>query len=303
MAAYDVDPVPSTSNKHLGWQTAGAGLVGLPWDSVNWSCAYDSVLTVLWNLFSDSPPEWSQNLAPGNELMAFVRSAFTTITAPAVQLVTFREQFRDLLHALAPVRFPRFGQEMTAVADILSMLLLSAVPFGNSSSVCPECATSSDVSIDACASYMWTVPSACWSAYCSGKASVSASEYIAALLDGCFTRPCLTCRAECHIRTTLFFPPPMIVIDAAGGSVSPQDQVMLTVTGQPYLMRLRGVIYHGANHFTARFLDHAGVVWYHDGASQTTGCVREERSVRGELPMETARSRGACHYIYVPSGN
>lgn len=32
-------------------------------------------------------------------------------------------------------------------------------------------------------------------------------------------------------------------------------------------LRLTGIVYAGGNHFTSRFIDEAGAIWYHDGMS------------------------------------
>ncbi|KAJ7448097.1 hypothetical protein FB451DRAFT_1054053 [Mycena latifolia] len=39
--------------------------------------------------------------------------------------------------------------------------------------------------------------------------------------------------------------------------------------------KLRGVIYGGQGHFTCRYLDQAGGVWFHDGISTGRICIRE----------------------------
>ncbi|KAI0367200.1 hypothetical protein BV20DRAFT_1000944 [Pilatotrama ljubarskyi] len=298
--AYDADRLPQVAK--LVPAVTCTLLVGLPWDSVNWSCAYDSALTILWNLFHDNSSDWFLTLAPGNEIMTFVRSTFATFSAPDVQLVAFREQFRDILYAAAPVRFPRYGQAVTAVADVLSVLFLSTVPFATSRCICRSCNTTTDVAIDACSSYVWSIPYTCWSAFYEGRTSISASEYVTALLDGCFTRPCSSCRKDTAICTMIFSLPPLIVIDAASGSVTPVTELPIIVAGHPHLMRLGGVIYHGSNHFTARFIDRSRSVWYHDGAASTANCVRERSlSHTDGLLMTTAEGRQACHYIYLPS--
>ncbi|KAJ7102042.1 hypothetical protein C8R44DRAFT_576793, partial [Mycena epipterygia] len=39
--------------------------------------------------------------------------------------------------------------------------------------------------------------------------------------------------------------------------------------------RLRGVIYGGQSHFTCRYVERDGEIWFHDGITTGRRCVRE----------------------------
>ncbi|KAJ7934892.1 hypothetical protein B0H13DRAFT_1591282, partial [Mycena leptocephala] len=39
--------------------------------------------------------------------------------------------------------------------------------------------------------------------------------------------------------------------------------------------RLRGIIYGGQGHFTCRFIDKAGDIWFHDGMVTGRNCLPE----------------------------
>ncbi|KAJ7611959.1 hypothetical protein B0H17DRAFT_906243, partial [Mycena rosella] len=41
-------------------------------------------------------------------------------------------------------------------------------------------------------------------------------------------------------------------------------------------MRLRGVIYGGQDHFTCRFFDQTGCMWFHDGITTGRQCIQED---------------------------
>ncbi|KAA1479973.1 hypothetical protein DENSPDRAFT_746363, partial [Dentipellis sp. KUC8613] len=61
--------------------------------------------------------------------------------------------------------------------------------------------------------------------------------------------------------------------------------------------KLKGVIYLGGNHFTARIVGNKGEVWYHDGIG-----TKHNSEYEGQLPnlkdMFTAKDRAACMMIY-----
>ena len=44
-------------------------------------------------------------------------------------------------------------------------------------------------------------------------------------------------------------------------------------------MRLRGIIYNGGAHFSARFISQEGRAWYHDGISTGRGCIDDGQLV------------------------
>ena len=50
---------------------------------------------------------------------------------------------------------------------------------------------------------------------------------------------------------------------------------MTVVDGQEVILRLRGIIYHGDNHFTSRIFSHTGKVWFHDGITTKASCIED----------------------------
>ncbi|KAJ7494059.1 hypothetical protein FB451DRAFT_1020317 [Mycena latifolia] len=50
--------------------------------------------------------------------------------------------------------------------------------------------------------------------------------------------------------------------------------IKLQCAGRLVALRLRGVIYHGADHFTSRTITSRGVMWFHDGITTHSTSVR-----------------------------
>ncbi|KAJ7617673.1 hypothetical protein DFH06DRAFT_1012334 [Mycena polygramma] len=65
-------------------------------------------------------------------------------------------------------------------------------------------------------------------------------------------------------------------------------------------MRLRGIIYGGGSHFTCRFIEQNGDMWYHDGITTGRRCVRHgNMSVfQGPLDLQKCRGSNAVALIY-----
>ncbi|KAJ6585941.1 hypothetical protein B0H19DRAFT_926818 [Mycena capillaripes] len=90
----------ATSNKII---TLYNGPKGLIWDGVNWSCAYDSLFTILISLWQEDNAQWTllfNNLHPLLGLWANAMAAY--IMYPEIP----RNQVRSILTLQDPYKFP-----------------------------------------------------------------------------------------------------------------------------------------------------------------------------------------------------
>jgi hypothetical protein len=53
------------------------------------------------------------------------------------------------------------------------------------------------------------------------------------------------------------------------------QKVKFVVNGEEVLLSLRGIIYHGDNHFTSRVFSSKGKVWFHDGITTKNKCIED----------------------------
>jgi hypothetical protein len=82
------------------------------------------------------------------------------------------------------------------------------------------------------------------------------------------------------------------------------SELNLLVDNDNFRYMLRGIIYYGLNHFTARIITAAGQVWFHDGI--TTGSSLEyDGTILTMLPQNLmhCRSKAAAVAIYSVVGN
>ncbi|EIW54750.1 uncharacterized protein TRAVEDRAFT_131722, partial [Trametes versicolor FP-101664 SS1] len=269
-------------------------------DASNWSCAYDSVLTIIWNMYVDYGELWLQSVAPDNQLMSVLRSAFPTVQADSHLLAALRDTVRDVLFALQPGRFPRVGPVTAAAADVMTFLFQRHSRFGSCISVCSGCSCEFDASPDICQSYFWAIPEVAWSAYYNGRTSISASEYVTCALQGVFSHRCARCLIETPIKITLHEVPPILIIECNSAAVYADAEIAVTVLHAQTTMRLGGIIYHGQNHFTIRYINKDRIVWYHDGASTQAVCVPQgPLQQMSDRELTSTNSRSACYYVYI----
>ncbi|KAF8871882.1 hypothetical protein BD779DRAFT_1451485 [Infundibulicybe gibba] len=71
----------------------------------------------------------------------------------------------------------------------------------------------------------------------------------------------------------------------------------LLVDGRQHSYALRGIVYHGDNHFTARVVTVEGRVWYHDGMVTGRELV-PEGILTSRIDLTSCQSRTAIVTVY-----
>ncbi len=79
--------------------------------------------------------------------------------------------------------------------------------------------------------------------------------------------PCPECMHA--MRKHIFYnnPPPLLIVEYPGSSIRTSHKIGFHTETGPVYLRLRGIVYHGGNHFTSRIISSDGTMWYHDGIS------------------------------------
>ncbi|KAK0502606.1 hypothetical protein EDD18DRAFT_1458732 [Armillaria luteobubalina] len=86
---------------------------------------------------------------------------------------------------------------------------------------------------------------------------------------------CKTCGSDLCTITTYNMAPPLFAIGVASMLVPPDHAIHLATSGGPAHYHIAGIVYYGASHFTARYFDADGTVWYNDGMVQARRASRE----------------------------
>ncbi|EIW52162.1 uncharacterized protein TRAVEDRAFT_135837 [Trametes versicolor FP-101664 SS1] len=274
----------------------------LVWDSNDWSCAYDSLLTVMINIFADFGPEWFSTVAPGNTYMDIIRPRLPPCLNEGGAGESMRDLLRDVLFTTHPDRFPRRGRTMMAVSDLLACLFYCPISFARSSLVCRSCTAESVHVVDVGRSYAWYLTPAAFRTNHPGQSSLTTSEYVECLLTTGIEIHCPTCRSLNKVTTTLTQAPPLLVLETSPVvTIRPEANLSLPVNDVMHTWRLTGAIYHGFDHFTSRYVDPAGSTWYHDGDITKNRCIRDIDILNNPVAGIAARGRNATHFVYTSS--
>lgn len=246
------------------------------WDSTNWSCAFDSVLTVLrfvwYGSFRSAPssPEYGGYLR-------MVFDSFSEVDRGDISLELCRFRLRERCWALDRDCFPKGprGSDLLSLMHVLCGYRTAAGVDATSTLTCDTCASKQS-------SGMFE---------CIGRYTVLRTDHSAGLdksVEGdlrSLELPCGycgSCGGTLHMDNEY---PPMINVqlsEQSTGEESVACSVSLSVALADHLYRLAAVIYwgRGDEHFSVRIRDDSGVWYAYDGmVNGGNVCVDQQLSI------------------------
>lgn len=271
---------------------------GLKWDSVNWSCAYDAVLSVLINavLSSRSSEVWKIAYSvPMTTLLSYTREA----TSHSLNWLQIRTDIRSHLHSVAPSLFP-YGPSYASAGDVMLRLVEDPYPFGLVERSCPSCGLTEEGS----PLTQLYIPIFGRHRQLITHAPFPDAAFIQATLTSHMAdnRSCIQCQSSVTVSLCFLRSPTFLLLEFQDVGSLPTcfnlaKHVDLVVSGHTCHWRLVGTIYIGSNHFTSRFIDSLGCSWYHDGQTTGLACLRESATTN----LREAMGRELTLAVYMVS--
>ena len=242
------------------------GPEGFIWDSENYSCAYDSLLTILLSIWSQDPVKWKGNFKDMNKVINVLATGFHHAKMNQGSLESARNKIRHLLHQRMPGLFP-YGQVGTAVGDLARHLFRSDTIVASAWQQCIECEDESNLHND-----LQT---------CVIQCDYERDCTISACLQKRFRerhprRRCAQCDGEIDNIMCFDFIPKVLVFAVSDVSVRVSKKISFHDNGSVVVFGLKGVVYFGDFHYTARVCTGRSV-WIHDGMVTGRGCTYEKK--------------------------
>ena len=289
--------------RNLLQQPRTADPIGTKWDGNDYSCAYDAFIAIVRQIWTENPDEWTTHLSEISQFMACLVDGFHATVNGHYSLETARNDTRNLLRHVQPYNYPPPGFGMTDITQLIKSMM-------------------------ACSS--WT--SYTWScAMCghtdqqpggaiSRHTAISLTETnITQHQNGIYISNALNSRINGHVpcppcsnssRTGMmsianpFNTPPQLMFTSiieTNRYILIDNSFILSTNNLNLKYMLKGVIYHGANHFVARIVDSQGWIWYHDGMVTGNTCQRimHLRDVPFPKWWNSCANRTASHVAYV----
>ena len=268
--------------------------LGTQWQ--NNSCAYDAIITILFNMWNDPIPESSTISFEDTHCIMFnalIQSFHTHESASQVESgsPTFSlEEIRDCFRR----RLARLSQEFTfgsytSIQSILEYLFRAEELVTTSEIFCPEghCEIGRN-SQSSTSNYQIII---------LGVAQIA----LQACMDNFsleLASKCMTCDTLLMKHTSFVQSPPLLVFDLSNGLVVSIEPILwILCDGNRVQYVLRGVIYFDNHHFTERIITSTGMVWYHDGIFTGRSLVYESQG----LTAITTQNAVMAFYIRSPA--
>jgi hypothetical protein len=264
---------------------------GCIWSAENWSCAYDSTLMTVLYAYMTLDAEIRLHWMAESPLNGILAHSFNTLLSSckklksATEIDAVREKLHDYLSNHDSIHFPRHGPHGAPAELIFTYLQRSN---SKAISLCYSCDSSIPCSPHIYVPLQQDLPTifctTFWNAWSSNalfhipnQTSASVQSWIDLALasrarhlqstpsDMPCDGPCLS---VCRSRMFLTGPPSMLVMEVIPDTcpkVIPSAKIFLPVRDGVLTYSIRGVIYLGQFHFTARMIHSDGNIWSYDG--------------------------------------
>ena len=240
-----------------------------------------------------------------NNIFAYTMNTFlnlpSTFQSTLTQYEQSRNNIRDVIHAHNNIAFPRFGEVVTDIGDLVSCMCALDTPLATTYISCTSC--NARVSSPNRLSNLLLHLSS--SIYDSVRAHPTVTSIFHHIFFPTRMHPCSMCSSPSsatRLRELQFSPSFLalqITPEASDHIIIERHVVLQFPGGRSLELSLQSLIYLGAAHFTCRFIDHNDRLWYHDGISTGKSCILEGESSHSQWPtLNHARGRKISILIY-----
>ncbi|KAJ7263011.1 hypothetical protein C8J57DRAFT_1070906 [Mycena rebaudengoi] len=274
----DLAVQPEVTKKRLvDPEVAGPGrspLHGFRWDSADFSCAYDSLFTIIYNIWAEDTVRRAPQLSTLSREMSVLVDGFEEMTSGSATLEEARDRVRRMVHVRDPVNFP-YGH-MNASVDLLTMLLMPDDECGTARTKCTRC----DYEL-------------------SGTVNTFGHQ-LTVSLSNALHRDQNAVPVRMLRSTSIIRVPQLLCLHIINKRIELDPTLRFNCQGQESVLQLRGIVYLGELHFTSRIVTSGGSIWYHDGITTRGSAVYEgEMSTLTSLSaLYSCRGREAVLAVY-----
>ncbi|KAF8809765.1 hypothetical protein BYT27DRAFT_7019149, partial [Phlegmacium glaucopus] len=222
------------------------------------SCAYDAVITILFNIWLENPvtvtEDWNEIQCNLLDLLTQCFHSHESMVDGSASSRRFSlDQIRDFMRRhLARISANFTFGSYASVHCIFEQFLCTQQPVLVADTICPNGHDTNRQQLSTC----------------NGEVVIFGQPVMS--LQACiddFTQTlgsrCHACDSNLSLKSKFVQTPPLLAFDLSNNFNSPYVDAELDVIGVQYF--LRGVIYFANQHFTEHIVTHSGLVWYHDG--------------------------------------
>ena len=197
--------------------------------------------------------------------MNILASGFHKANEGQMTLETARNKVRCLLHQRNPALFPN-GQVGTAISEMSEQLLRSDNIIASSWIHCTNCGHEYNLNRDLQTCVL----------QCPDQNSTTSACLQKHFQEHYPRRKCEHCDDNLNKVMRFGVIPEVLVFSISEPSIQVSKKVSFHNNGSLVVFGLKGVVYHGDFHYTARIFT-GGSVWFHDGMVSGRECIFEKR--------------------------
>jgi PIF1-like helicase/Helitron helicase-like domain at N-terminus len=230
--------------------------MGTQWQ--NNSCAYDAVITILFNIWLDNPitvtESWHEIQCELLDLlMQYFHSHESIVNESAPSRRFSLDQIREFMRQhLASISASFTFGSYASVHCIFEQLLCTQQPVIVSDTICSHGHDTNRQEL----------PTRNAEIVIFGQPNMSLQACIDNFTQSLGSK-CRICDSNLLLKSRFVQTPPLLAFDLSNNFTSPHINAELDVISVQYV--LRGVVYFANQHFTEHIITGSGMVWYHDG--------------------------------------
>ncbi|TFK67657.1 hypothetical protein BDN72DRAFT_770433 [Pluteus cervinus] len=230
--------------------------VGTTW--VNNSCAYDAIITVLYNLWKADPQYWTMafnSYQPANAYLVFLAQDFNSVFNLRMSLSSARDKLLNALCTDFPATFKHGA--FASVHQALDKLLISPWNIAHIVSYCIQCYVQPHMLFENTERkshlFLHNENGLDQTLQDKLRGDVSNSASL-----------CTICNASMRNYFVFQVAPPLLALDIANCPCRIESNIVILVDNVEFKYELTGIIYYVNEHFTSRIIK-SSQVWYHNG--------------------------------------
>lgn len=274
---------------------------GVTW--LNWSCAYDAVLPVLFHVWCENENIWNAySFSSSSYRLNRLSFFFNRVKTNVETFESVRDSIRRELNHSSPLLFP-LGQTGTGVHNLVRELLSASTSLFTKFSSCSQCGERNS-SPTMTAFIDMEPPTFEFGMFCTSNyvTPFTIQNWFTYFLRAVNFR-CFACRSIVNSEETdtrLWNLPYIIGFRNISSHMFISPILLFSSANGTFRYKLRGVVYHGDNHYTSSVIDKQGMVWHGDGM-QNNGCyfLRSSLSNMDQDALFRVQQEFSCKYACV----
>jgi hypothetical protein len=254
--------------------------IAMSWDSSSYSCAYDSLFTVLYSVWQNDPSSEYLSNASKNVYWNMLHTSFNEVKSGDISLNRARDRTRQLLNNKDRRKFPS-GQRYASLDDLSEYMFELTCQVNTVNLLCRRCNIDHMTQVEKLL-FIQLNPSVWLNgselAQLDGEPSDrSVNDWIKVYLNQNSSRRCWQCHTQLTKTRVFHKAPDFLAIQVHHTPLIKIENKMMIPdnSGTTHQLKLSGIIYHDelAMHYTSRFVGPDMKVWFHDGILTGNSCI------------------------------